>query len=129
MEKLKVHFSSLRLDWKTPKAVYQILDAEFHFDYDPCPTNYKVDGLTSDWGGCNFVNPPYGNEIPKWIKKGYEEWKTGKTVVFLIPSRTDTRWWHEYCMKATEIRFIKGRLKFDDQKNSAPFPSVIVIFN
>ncbi len=79
-------------------------------------------------GGVNYVNPPYGKELPKWIEKGFEEWKKGKTVVFLIPSRTDTRWWHEYCMKATEIRFIKGRLKFDDQKNSAPFPSAIVVF-
>lgn len=125
---MNVHFKSERLDWKTPKAVYQILDAEFQFDHDPCPPKYTVDGLTSDWGGSNYVNPPYGKELPKWIKKGFEEWKKGKTVVFLIPSRTDTRWWHEYCMKATEIRFIKGRLKFDDQENSAPFPSAIVIF-
>lgn len=125
----KVHFSSQRLDWKTPKAVYQILDAEFQFNHDPCPTNPKVDGLTSEWGECNYVNPPYGREIGKWIKKGFEEWQKGKTVVFLIPSRTDTRWWHDYIMKADEIRFIKGRLKFDDQKNSAPFPSAIVIYN
>lgn len=79
-------------------------------------------------GGANYVNPPYGRELPKWIAKGYAEWQKGKTVVFLIPSRTDTRWWHDYCMKATDIRFIKGRLKFDDQKNSAPFPSAIVVF-
>ncbi len=125
---MNVHFSSQRLDWKTPKAVYQVLDGEFNFDHDPCPTKWQVDGLKSDWGGVNFVNPPYGKEIPKWIKKGYEEWQKGKTVVFLIPSRTDTRWWHDYCMKATEIRFIRGRLKFDDQENSAPFPSAIVIF-
>ena len=125
---MKVHFSSLRLDWKTPKAVYQILDAEFGFDCDPCPSDPKEDGLKMTWGGTNFVNPPYGRELPRWIKKGFEEWKGGKTVVFLIPSRTDTRWWHDYCMKATEIRFIKGRLKFDDQNHSAPFPSAIIIF-
>ena len=123
-----VHFMSMRMDWKTPKAVYQTLDAEFGFDHDPCPPNFQVDGLTSDWGGCNYVNPPYGRELSKFVAKGYEEWKKGKTVVFLIPSRTDTRWWHDYCMKATEIRFIKGRLKFDDQANPAPFPSAIVIF-
>ncbi|HDK42325.1 MAG TPA: adenine methyltransferase [Candidatus Moranbacteria bacterium] len=123
-----IHFSSQRLNWKTPKAVYQILDAEFKFDYDPCPTNPEKDGLNTEWGGCNFVNPPYGRELPKWIEKGFSEYKKGKTVVFLIPSRTDTRWWHDYCMKATEIRFIKGRLKFDDYKNSAPFPSAIIIF-
>jgi site-specific DNA-methyltransferase (adenine-specific) len=125
---MKVHFSSLRLDWKTPKAVYQTLDAEFSFDCDPCPVNHKEDGLLTEWGGVSFCNPPYGNELPKWIKKGWEEYQKGKTVVFLIPSRTDTRYWHDYCMKATEIRFIRGRLKFDDQKNSAPFPSAIVIF-
>lgn len=149
---MSVHFSSQRLDWKTPKATYQELDKEFKFDCDPSPadnnfdyrrnggqellglfigddaTKHIPDGLTSDWGGSSFVNPPYGKELPKWIAKGYAEWKKGKTVVFLIPSRTDTRWWHDYCMKASEIRFIKGRLKFDDQKNSAPFPSAIVIF-
>ena len=121
-------FSSVRMDWRTPKAVYQVLDAEFQFDHDPCPPNYKVDALTSDWGESNFVNPPYGRQISKFIKKGYEEWKKGKTVVFLIPSRTDTKWWHSYCMKATEIRYIKGRLTFDDQAGQAPFPSAIVIF-
>lgn len=120
--------SSLRLDWRTPKAVYQVLDSEFQFDFDPCPVDPKFDGLNIEWGKKNFVNPPYGNKIPKWIKKGYEEHKKGKTVVFLIPSRTDTRWWHEYVMKADEIRFIKGRLKFNDQENSAPFPSAIVVF-
>ena len=123
-----VHFSSQRLNWKTPKAVYQILDAEFGFDFDPCPPDHKFDGLKIEWGKCNFVNPPYGREIPKWIEKGFSEWKTGKTVVFLVPSRTDTKWWHEFVMMADEIRFIRGRLKFDDQKNSAPFPSAIIIF-
>lgn len=118
----------MRLDWQTPKAVYQVLDAEFGFDYDPCPPNPTVDGLKDEWGQCSFVNPPYGKEIPKWIAKGFEQWQQGKTVVFLIPSRTDTRWWHQYCMKATEIRFIKGRLKFDDAENRAPFPSAIIIF-
>lgn len=121
-------FSSVRMDWRTPKAVYQVLDAEFGFDFDPCPPNPSFDGLEAEWGDVNFVNPPYGNELPKWIRKGFEEWKKGKTVVFLIPSRTDTIWWHDYCMKASEIRYIRGRLKFDDHVSSAPFPSAIVIF-
>lgn len=128
MGRLDVHFSSQRLDWQTPKAVYQVLDAEFGFDHDPCPVKPTVDGLTSDWGKCNYVNPPYGRELAKWIAKGYAESLKGKTVVFLIPSRTDTKFWHEYCMKASEIRFIKGRLKFGDHKGAAPFPSAIVIF-
>jgi len=121
-------FTSLRADWMTPKALYQALDAEFGFDFDPCPAKPNTDGLGSEWGKINFVNPPYGKEIGKWIQKGYEQNLKGKTVVFLIPSRTDTQWWHDYIMKANEIRFIRGRLKFDDQKNSAPFPSAIVVF-
>ena len=92
MKNLAVHFTSARLNWKTPKEVYKALDEEFHFNHDPCPVKPKVDGLTSEWKERNFVNPPYGREIPKWVKKGYEEWQKGKLVVFLIPSRTDTRW-------------------------------------
>ena len=121
-------FTSLRGDWKTPRALYRALDAEFRFDYDPCPAKPNINGLDSDWGIVNFVNPPYGREIGKWIQKGYQENLKGKTVVFLLPSRTDTSWWHNYIMKADEIRFIRGRLRFDDQKNSAPFPSAIVVF-
>lgn len=119
---------SMRLDWRTPKAFYEELDKEFHFSFDPCPVNPQFDGLAVEWGGANFVNPPYGREIGKWIKKGYEESLKGRVVVFLIPSRTDTKWWHDYIMKADEIRFIKGRLKFDDCKNPAPFPSAVVVF-
>src|SRR5687767_3777162 len=121
-------FTSQRGDWKTPRALYQALDAEFRFDFDPCPAKPKINGLERGWGNVSFVNPPYGKEVGKWIQKGYEENLKGKTVVFLEPSRTDTRWWHNYIMRADEIRFIKGRLRFDDQKNSAPFPSAIVVF-
>ena len=124
------HFMSYRLDWRTPVGLYEQLDKEFNFTHDPCPANWDgvVDGLTSEWGTCNYVNPPYGKELPKWLEKSYSEWKKGKTVVLLTPSRTDTRWWHDYCMKATEIRYIKGRLKFDDHKKAAPFPSAVIIF-
>lgn len=86
-----------------------------------------IDGLKIEWGESNFVNPPY-SQLKLWCKKAYEEHKKGKTVVMLIPSRTDTAAWHDYCMKATEIRFIRGRLKFGDAKNSAPFPSAVVVF-
>ena len=123
----RVHFSSAKQDWRTPKAFYQALDSEFRFDFDPCPTNPEFDGLEIEWGAVNFCNPPY-SEIDKWVRKGYAEHRKGKTVVFLIPSRTDTRWWHDICMKASEIRFIKGRLKFDEYKYSAPFPSCVVVF-
>jgi len=128
MTNLKVHFSSQKLDWQTPKDVYDKLDNEFHFDFDPCPVNPTFDGLSIEWGNSNFVNPPYGREIGKWIKKGYEEYLKCKTVVFLVPSRTDTKWWHEYLMKADEIRFVKGRIKFGESATGAPFPSAIVIF-
>jgi site-specific DNA-methyltransferase (adenine-specific) len=130
----RVHYSSLSLNWQTPKAAYAILDSEFHFTFDPCPTNPTFDGLSVEWKDSNFVNPPYGRVIGDWIRKGYDEYLKGKIVVFLIPSRTDTSWWHQYIMKATEIRFIRGRLQFLPQKskrahtNSAPFPSCIAIF-
>ena len=124
----KVHFMSLRSDWTTPEDFYIGLNKEFNFNFDPCPSNSSFDGLNIDWEDRNFCNPPYGRQITAWIKKGYEESFKGKLVVFLIPSRTDTRWWHDYIMKADEIRFIKGRLKFGGSKNPAPFPSCIVVF-
>jgi site-specific DNA-methyltransferase (adenine-specific) len=123
-----VHFMSSRSDWKTPRAFYLGLNQEFHFTFDPCPSKPTFDGLRRNWGKRNFVNPPYGRQIVAWIKKGYEESLKGNLVVFLIPSRTDTKWWHDYIMKANEIRFIKGRLKFDGAKNCAPFPSCVVVF-
>lgn len=122
----KILFSSATDHWSTPKEVYDKLDSEFHFNFDPCPLHGNG-GLDIDWGSRTFVNPPY-SAIKDWIKKGYETSQGGTTVVLLIPSRTDTRWWHDYVMKAAEIRFIKGRLKFGDAKNNAPFPSCIVIF-
>ena len=130
INKLKIHFSSLRSHWRTPEDLYNLLNEEFHFDFDPCPYNNNpaFDGLTIEWGNVNFCNPPYGRMIGKWILKGFQEWQKGRTVVFLIPSRTDTRWWHKFIMKATEIRFIEGRLRFSSYHNSAPFPSAIVIF-
>lgn len=128
----KVHFSSVNPNWKTPINIYKELDKEFNFDHDPCPTVpegeiNKIDGLTSEWGKRNFVNPPYSRTLIQWIKKGYEESQRGKLVIFLIPARTDTKWFHEYCSKG-EIRFIRGRLKFQGAKYNAPFPSMVVIF-
>jgi site-specific DNA-methyltransferase (adenine-specific) len=123
----RVLFSSSKQDWRTPKEYFDGLNAEFHFNHDPCPAHPLIDGLLTEWGKTSFVNPPY-NEISKWAKKAFEEHQKGKTVVMLIPSRTDTKWWHAYCMKATEIRFIKGRLKFEGAKFNAPFPSCLIIF-
>lgn len=132
-------FSSATPMWETPQYVFDGLDDEFHFDLDVCaiPENAKCrnfyspdeDGLRQKWGGRCWMNPPYGREIIKWVKKAYESVIFGdcELVCCLLPARTDTIWWHEYCMKG-EIRFIRGRLKFGDSRNSAPFPSAIVIF-
>ena len=136
----KVMFSSKSNEWSTPQDFYERLDDKFRFNLDPCCTEQTAkcdkyftaedDGLKQDWTGHRvFMNPPYGREISQWIKKAYKEGsKVGTTVVCLIPARTDTKFWHDYCMKANEIFFIKGRLKFGDQKGSAPFPSAVVVF-
>jgi DNA N-6-adenine-methyltransferase (Dam) len=127
---MNVHFSSASDRWATPKAVYDALDAEFSFDFDPCPLDGTENGLAtllSQWRGKRvFCNPPYGPDLGEWLQRGLE----ADLAVFLIPARTDTRWFHEIVLsKAAEIRFIKGRLKFGEAKNSAPFPSMVVIFN
>lgn len=137
-----VMFSSCSDQWETPIDLFNELNREFHFTLDPCADhdNHKcdlyftkeMDGLKQNWKGHTvFCNPPYGKYIGEWVKKCYEEAKDKNTVcVMLIPSRTDTKYFHEYIYnkKNVEIRFIKGRLKFGNSKNSAPFPSMIVIF-
>ena len=120
-------FSSASCHWSTPAALYADLDREFHFNDDPCPLR-GTGGLTRDWGTSTYCNPPYGREIGHWLKKGYDESLQGKLVVFLIPSRTDTQWWHEYVMRASEIRFLRGRIRFGHSRTGAPFPSAIVVF-
>ena len=133
-------FSSKTDLWSTPNDFFDKLNDEFHFTLDPCSTHenakcYKhfteeENGLLQDWGNeVVFCNPPYGRQIKDWVKKAYEEsQKDNTTVVMLIPARTDTIYFHEYIYHKAEIRFIKGRLKFGDAKNSAPFPSMVVIF-
>lgn len=121
-------FSSQSVEWRTPKAVYQMLEAEFGgFDLDPCSPG-ATNGLDIAWQGKVFVNPPYGRGILKWVRKGYMSGLDGALVVMLLPSRTDTEWWHEFVMKATHVRYIRGRLKFSEHNDNAPFPSCIVIF-
>lgn len=136
---MKVHFSSETDLWSTPQDLFDRLDGEYKFCLDVCATaeNAKCetffteekDGLAQSWqcAGSVWMNPPYGREIKKWMKKAYDEALAGATVVCLVPSRTDTVWWHEYAMKG-QIEFLKGRLKFGGHKNSAPFPSAIVVF-
>ena len=134
----RVHFSSASVEWPTPQGVFDELNEEFNFTLDPCATHENAkckrhfteedDGLSQDWGQETvFMNPPYGREIKDWMKKAYESSLKGATVVCLVPARTDTRWFHEYAVNG-EVRAIKGRLKFGGAQNSAPFPSVIIIF-
>lgn len=148
-----VHFSSDRMDWRTPLALFQLLDDEFDFDMDVsarednrmpcmlycCPPDYDPpygslpwawDGLAADWRRfvC-WMNPPYGRQIGKWTAKAKRAAGVGATVVGLVPARTDTRWWHETVMAgASEVRLIRGRLRFEGAEASAPFPSAIVIW-
>ena len=131
-----VHFSSATDLWATPQAFFDELNKEFGFELDVCalPENAKcekyytpeIDGLKQQWRGICWMNPPYGREIGAWMEKAYESSLEGATVVCLVPARTDTRWFHDFAMRG-EIRFIKGRLKFGDSKNSAPFPSAVVV--
>ena len=118
-----------RPTWKTPRLLYQQLNKEFQFDHDPCPPNASINGIFSEWGKSNYVNPPYGAPITSWLTKGIMEMKEGKSSVFLLPAYTDVAWFHEKVLRyASEIRFIKGRLKFDDKEGNAPFASMICIF-
>jgi len=129
-------FSSNTSLWSTPQDFFDELNKEFNFTLDVCatPENAKChkyftkeqDGLSQDWGEeiC-YMNPPYGKEIGKWVKKAAE---SNSLVVGLLPARTDTKYFHAYIYGKAEIRFIKGRLKFGGSKNSAPFPSMVVIW-
>ena len=131
-------FSSKTDLWSTPQDLFNEVDNEFHFDLDVCalPDNAKckryfspeMDGLKQDWTGVCWCNPPYGREIGKWVEKAYNTSLNGYTVVMLLPARTDTKWFHNFIYNIAEIRFLKGRLKFGNCNNSAPFPSMIVIF-
>ena len=139
MADLKGCFSSKSDEWATPQSYFDEINKEFNFNLDPCATedNHKCDkyftlendGLSQNWGGCRvFCNPPY-SQIDKWVEKAFRETRNDNTLVaLLIPSRTDTRYFHNYIYNRAEIRFVKGRLKFGDGKNSAPFPSMLVIF-
>ena len=134
-------FTSEKETWGTPHAVFDALNKEFNFTIDLCADsyNYKMkpyyteiqNSLSLSWDNeRGYCNPPYGREIKHWVKKAYE---SKGLIVMLIPSRTDTEYWHDYVMKAKEIRFIRGRLKFenDDRVGTqpAPFPSAIVVFD
>ena len=134
-------FSSKSPEWETPQDFFNKLDERWSFTLDPCCTENtakcstfyveKDNGLEMDWKGHRvYMNPPYGRKMHIWVEKAYKEGlKNDTVVVCLLPARTDTKWFHEYCMKAQSIKFIKGRLKFGNATAGAPFPSMIVVFN
>lgn len=132
-------YTSNSEEWGTPQELFNRLNKEFNFTLDICASKENAkcpkyhtkeeDALKQEWGGVIWMNPPYGRRIGNWVKKAKETARQGKaTVVCLLPARTDTAWWHDYVMKANEIRLIRGRLRFGDGKGSAPFPSAIVVF-
>lgn len=130
-------FSSKTDLWSTPQDFFDKLNSKYNFTLDVCSDGInnkcdsfytkETDGLSQKWEGVCWMNPPYGREISKWMEKAYISSLEGTTVVCLVPARTDTAWWHDYAMKG-EIEFIRGRLKFGNNKNPAPFPSAVVVF-
>jgi phage N-6-adenine-methyltransferase len=132
-------YSSEKMDWATPKDLFNKLNEEFSFTLDVCATivnakcsNFyspKNDGLSQSWRGVVWMNPPYGRGINQWVKKAFESSQQGCKCVCLVPVRSDTRWWHDYVMKASEIRLLTRRLSFEGANNKAPFPAAIVVFD
>lgn len=136
-------FSSNSSEWETPQDLFDSLNRQFHFSLDACatPQNAKCqkfysiidDGLAQPWESVTWCNPPYGRDIINWVEKAYTEcMSNGAASVLLLPARTDTRWFHDYIYRheAQHIyfEFLRGRLKFGDSQNSAPFPSMVVHF-
>lgn len=127
------------IEYPTPQPIFDVLNAEFGFQLDVCATaeNAKCErfftvqenGLAQKWSGMCWMNPPYGTEMPRWIRKAYESAVEGDaTVVCLVPARTDTAWFHNFCA-AGEIRFLRGRITFVGSEHPAPFPSMVVVFH
>jgi phage N-6-adenine-methyltransferase len=132
------HYTSDTDAWATPPGLFAAINAHFHFDTDVCATaenakcaNYftpEQNGLSQTWVGTCWMNPPYGREIGTWVKKAADSAReNGATVVCLLPARTDTGWWHAYCLGA-EVHFIRKRIRFGKAKTGAPFPSALVVF-
>ena len=131
----KVLFSSKKEEWETPQDLFDALNEQYNFTLDVCalPENAKcdkfftpeIDGLKQKWEGVCWCNPPYGRQIGKWVEKAC---KSFATVVMLLPARTDTKWFHQYIYNKSEVRFVRGRLRFGDQEQPAPFPSMVVVF-
>jgi len=138
-------FPSAKDDWATPADLFAALNNRFSFDLDPCASveNAKCsrfftredDGLLQLWHGRVFMNPPYGRVLGDWVKKAYQEVAAGRAgvAVALIPARTDTGYWHDYVMQASEVILLRGRVHHDHAghdgpAHNAPFPSAVVVF-
>ena len=131
-----VHFSSQDDTWSTPQDLFDTLDAEFHFILDVCalPSSAKCvdyytpqdDAFTKPWFGTCWMNPPYGRQIGRWMERAFTVSRLGVVVVCLVPARTDTRWWWDYA-RPCEVRFLRGRLRFGNAAQGAPFPSAVVV--
>lgn len=133
--------SSKKHDWATPRTFFLELHREFEFTLDACahaentclPRYFSIEdnSLNQSWAGERvYMNPPFGQEIPRFVQKAYQEgYGEAEVVVCLLPARVDTRWWHTYVMKSAEVRFIRGRLTFGDAENVAPFPCAVVVFD
>lgn len=143
MAKFNNKFESAKQDWNTPKTLFDKLNVEFNFECDLaaseenalCAKYYTKndDGLKQVWSGVCWLNPPYGDKSSRmvdWIKKAYNDTLENEnlTVVMLIPARTNTRWFHQYCMKSAELKFICGRPKFGNATHGLPQPLVLVVF-
>jgi phage N-6-adenine-methyltransferase len=141
MAGFKGKFDSVRQDWETPTELFDSVDSEFHFTLDVAASdiNKKVerfisqdqDAMTVPWGtNICWLNPPYGKgyRLSEWVEKAYDESLTGATTVMLIPARTNTNWFHDYCLKHGEVRFVRGRPKFGGADHGLPQPLCFVIF-
>jgi phage N-6-adenine-methyltransferase len=130
-------FNRSKVEYETPDEIFNPLNEEFGFTLDVCADkdnakcelfySKEQDSLSRKWQGVCWMNPPFGREMKKWVKKAYESWKEGATVVCLLPSRTNTLWWHDWVMKG-DVRFIKGEVTFKGQKNGLWMPMSIVVF-
>lgn len=127
-------FSSKTDKWTTPDSLIKRLACSFTWDLDVCSDDsrichnfYTKNGLLKQWHGLCWMNPPYGDEIGLWVKKAKLS-SQDATIVCLLPARTDTKWWQDNVPEASLVVFIKGRLKFSNYSNSAPFPSAFVVF-
>ncbi len=124
-------------EWSTPKWLFDEWNKKYNFDLDPCATSKNskcieyfdkaADGLFQTWSGTVWMNPPYGRNLIEWVRKAYRTFEEGHTVVCLLPASTDTKWFHEYCLRG-KVTFLRGRVKFGGSNKTAPFPSMIVEF-